>query len=159
MFALTRSMALAGAALALAAAPAAAQKVTFTLNWVAGGDHAPYFYAQKMGWYKQAGIDVEFETGRGSAVSAQKVGAGATQLGLSDMAVVLNARGKGARRYGGRARLYGARRRRACYEGDFLSTTRVAGSKRGELPVQAVESRARGHRHQRQHRQCAAAAA
>ena len=91
-----RSMALAGAALALAGAPAAAEKLTFTLNWVAGGDHAPYFYAQKMGWYKQAGIDIDFETGRGSAVSAQKVGAGATQLGLSDMAVVLNARGKGA---------------------------------------------------------------
>src|SRR5581483_11376508 len=87
---------LALAAVALLAAPAAAEKLTFTLNWVAGGDHAPYFYAQKMGWYKQAGIDVDFETGRGSAVSAQKVGAGATQLGLSDMAVVLNARGKGA---------------------------------------------------------------
>ncbi len=96
MLALTRAAAIAGAALALAAAPASAQKVTFTLNWVAGGDHAPYFYAQKMGWYKQAGVDVEFETGRGSAVSAQKVGAGATQLGLSDMAVVLNAIGKGA---------------------------------------------------------------
>src|SRR6516165_6832380 len=40
-------------ALALGAAPAAAQKITFTLNWVAGGDHAPYFYAQKMGSYKQ----------------------------------------------------------------------------------------------------------
>src|SRR5262245_21921102 len=40
---------------ALGASPAAAQKITFTLNWVAGGDHAPYFYAQKMGWYKQAG--------------------------------------------------------------------------------------------------------
>ena len=63
------------AALALGAAPAAAQKLSFTLNWVAGGDHAPYFYAQKMGWYKQAGIDVDFETGRGSAASAQKVGA------------------------------------------------------------------------------------
>ena len=83
------------AALALGAAPAAAQKLTFTLNWVAGGDHAPYFYAQKMGWYKQAGIDVEFETGRGSAASAQKVGAGASQLGLSDMAGVLLFRGKG----------------------------------------------------------------
>jgi NitT/TauT family transport system substrate-binding protein len=93
---LTRFAAAAGAALALAAGPAAAQKITFTLNWVAGGDHAPYFYAQKMGWYKQAGLDVEFETGRGSAVSAQKVGAGATQMGLSDMAVVLNAIGKGA---------------------------------------------------------------
>src|SRR5262249_21997770 len=60
------------------------------------GDHAPYFYAQKMGWYKQAGIDVEFETGRGSVMSAQKVGAGQSQLGLSDMAYVLGARGKGA---------------------------------------------------------------
>jgi NitT/TauT family transport system substrate-binding protein len=84
------------AAIAFAASPAAAQKLTFTLNWVAGGDHAPYFYAQKMGWYKQAGIDVEFETGRGSAMSAQKVGAGQSQLGLSDMGGVLLFRGKGA---------------------------------------------------------------
>jgi len=83
------------AGLALGASPAAAQKITFTLNWVAGGDHAPYFYAQKMGLYKQAGIDVEFETGRGSAASAQKVAAGASQLGLSDMAGVLLFRGKG----------------------------------------------------------------
>jgi NitT/TauT family transport system substrate-binding protein len=91
-----RSTLLVAASLALAASPAAAQKLTFTLNWVAGGDHAPYFYAQKMGWYKQAGIDVDFETGRGSAASAQKVGAGASQLGLSDMAGVLLFRGKGA---------------------------------------------------------------
>src|ERR1041385_3725636 len=82
-------------ALTFCATPAAAQKLTFTLNWVAGGDHAPYFYAQKMGWYKEAGVDVEFETGRGSAASAQKVGAGASQLGLSDMAGVLLFRGKG----------------------------------------------------------------
>jgi len=88
-------LALVLAGLALAASPAAAQKLTFTLNWVAGGDHAPYFYAQKMGWYKQAGIDIDFETGRGSAASAQKVGAGASQLGLSDMAGVLLFRGKG----------------------------------------------------------------
>ena len=70
-------LAFAAAALAFAA-PASAQKPTFTLNWVAGGDHAPYFYAQKMGWYKHAGLDVDFETGRGSAASAQKVGAGAS---------------------------------------------------------------------------------
>jgi NitT/TauT family transport system substrate-binding protein len=84
------------AGFALAVSPASAQKLTFTLNWVAGGDHAPYFYAQKMGWYKDAGIDIEFETGRGSAASAQKVGAGQSQLGLSDMAGVLLFRGKGA---------------------------------------------------------------
>src|SRR5690606_15727578 len=86
------------AAVSLGAMPAAAQnqKVTFTLNWVAGGDHAPYYYAQKMGLYKKAGIDLEIETGRGSAASAQKVGAGQSQLGLSDMAGVLLFRGKGA---------------------------------------------------------------
>src|SRR5258708_27500210 len=83
------------AGIALGAAPAAAQKLTFTLNWVAGGDHAPYFHAQKMGWYKQAGIDIDFETGRGSAASAQKVGAGASQLGLSDMAGLPLFPGKG----------------------------------------------------------------
>src|SRR6266581_2671809 len=80
---------------ALGASQASAQKITFTLNWVAGGDHAPYFYAQKMGLYKQAGLDVDFETGRGSAASAQKVGAGQSQLGLSDMAGVILFRGKG----------------------------------------------------------------
>src|SRR5437763_11578833 len=88
-------LALVVAGLAVGASPVAAQKLTFTLNWVAGGDHAPYFYAQKMGWYKQAGIDIDFETGRGSAASAQRVGAGQSQLGLSDMAGVLLFRGKG----------------------------------------------------------------
>jgi NitT/TauT family transport system substrate-binding protein len=88
--------ALAGAILGAAPAAAQNQRVTFTLNWVAGGDHAPYYYAQKMGLYKKAGIDLEIETGRGSAASAQKVGAGSSQLGLSDMAGVLLFRGKGA---------------------------------------------------------------
>ncbi len=84
------------AALALDAAPAAAQRINFALNWVAGGDHAPYFFALRQGWYREAGIEVDFEQSRGSAVSAQRVGAGTSQLGLSDMAVVLSARGRGA---------------------------------------------------------------
>src|SRR4029450_14152681 len=77
----------AGAALTLGMTTASAQqKIPPPLNWVAGGDHAPYFYAQKMGWYKDAGVNVEFETGRGSAASAQKVAAGSSPLGLSHMA-------------------------------------------------------------------------
>ena len=35
----------------------AATKIDFILNWIAGGDHAPYYYAEKMGWYKEAGPD------------------------------------------------------------------------------------------------------
>jgi NitT/TauT family transport system substrate-binding protein len=99
-----RLAAAAACALALAAsAPAVAQKaekVDFILNWVAGGDHVPYYYAKKMGWYAQAGIDLNIEQGKGSALAIQKVGAGANPLGLADMANALTLRGKGAETVG-----------------------------------------------------------
>lgn len=89
----------AAAAVALFAGAAAAQaptKVDFILNWVPGGDHAPYYFAKKQGWYTQAGIDLNLEPGRGSALATQKVGAGANPIGLADMGGVLVAKGKGA---------------------------------------------------------------
>src|SRR4029079_6355777 len=49
---------------ALAALPAAAeQKLDFILNWVPGGDHAPYYYAKAQGWYAKEGIDLNLEPG------------------------------------------------------------------------------------------------
>jgi NitT/TauT family transport system substrate-binding protein len=79
------------------AAPAAAQqKLDFILNWVPGGDHAPYYYAKKLGWYAKEGIDLNLEPGKGSALATQKVGAGANPIGLADMGGVLVAKGKGA---------------------------------------------------------------
>ena len=84
-------------AFTLAAAPAVAQqKIDFILNWVPGGDHAPYYYAKKQGWYAKEGIDLNLEPGKGSALSTQKVGAGANPIGLADMGGVLVAKGKGA---------------------------------------------------------------
>lgn len=83
--------------LALLAAPAAAQtKISFILNWIAGGDHAPYYYAKKEGWYAKEGIDLEIEQGKGSALAIQKTGAGANPIGLADMGGVLVGIGKGA---------------------------------------------------------------
>src|SRR5277367_6496045 len=85
------------AAVALTALPAAAQqKLDFILNWVPGGDHAPYYYAKKLGWYAKEGIDLNLEPGKGSVVAIQKVAAGANQIGLGDMANALTLRGKGA---------------------------------------------------------------
>ncbi len=85
------------AALAFAALPAAAQqKLDFVLNWVPGGDHAPYYYAKKQGWYAKEGIDLNLEPGKGSALATQRVGAGANPIGLADMGGVLVAKGKGA---------------------------------------------------------------
>src|SRR5688572_15881693 len=84
------------ASLPFAATPAAAQKIDFILNWVPGGDHAPYYYAKKLGWYQKEGIELNLEPGKGSALATQKVGAGANPVGLADMGGVLVAKGKGA---------------------------------------------------------------
>jgi NitT/TauT family transport system substrate-binding protein len=90
--------AIAALAASLGAMPAAAQttRLDFILNWVPGGDHVPYYYAKKMGWYEKEGIDLNIEPGKGSALATQKVGAGANPVGLADMAGVLVAKGKGA---------------------------------------------------------------
>ena len=87
---------LAALALAFPAAAAASEKVTLALNWVPTADHAPYFFAKQQGWYSQAGIELTIENGSGSAVSAQRVGAGQSDFGIADMATALLARGKGA---------------------------------------------------------------
>ena len=82
---------------ALIAAPANAQeRVDFLLNWIPGGDHSPFYYALSKGWYKEAGIDLQIEPGKGSNATVQRVGTGKTPLGISDMATALVARGKGA---------------------------------------------------------------
>ncbi len=88
----------AGLAIAsLASTPVFAEtRLEFILNWVPGGDHAPYYYAKKMGWYKDAGIDLVLEPGKGSAVAVQKVAAGANPIGLADLPNALTLRGKGA---------------------------------------------------------------
>ena len=95
-----RSIAVVLAATALMAGEARAQpkqeKLDFVLNWVPGGDHVPYYYAKKLGWYADAGIDLNIEPGKGSAVAVQKVGAGVNQIGLADMANALVGRSKGA---------------------------------------------------------------
>lgn len=90
------------AALVVAAALAplsasAKEKVTLVLNWVPTADHAPYYYAKAQGWYDDANVDLTIEAGKGSGVSAQRVGAGTAEIGISDFATSLLARGKGAK--------------------------------------------------------------
>ena len=92
-------MTVSAATLALAAGAggaAAETKIGFILNWVAGGDHAPYYYAKKLGWYADAGIAADFEQGKGSQLAVQKVGIGQSEMGLADMGTVLVGKGKGA---------------------------------------------------------------
>ncbi len=60
-------------AVGLAAAPALAQPLTpvkVVLDWAWLPYHAPFLIAQDKGYYKEAGLDVSIEQGRGSATTA-----------------------------------------------------------------------------------------
>ena len=63
--------------LGLPAVPASAgEAVNLILNWTPTADHSPFYYAKAQGWYEKAGIDLTIEVGKGSGVSAAKVGSG-----------------------------------------------------------------------------------
>jgi len=90
---------IAGIAFALltpAAPSQAGEAVNLTLNWTPTADHSPLYYAKAQGWYEKAGIDLTIETGKGSGVSALKVGSGGSPFGIADLATALVAKGKGA---------------------------------------------------------------
>lgn len=83
-------------ALGLTPSAPAAESVNFILNWIAGGDHAPYYHAKKAGLYAEAGIDLEIEQGKGSSMSSQRTGIGKNPIGLADLGTALVTKGKGA---------------------------------------------------------------
>ncbi|RYF80934.1 MAG: nitrate ABC transporter substrate-binding protein [Comamonadaceae bacterium] len=66
------------------------------LNWTPTADHAPLYFARAKGWYKDADIDLDIEAGKGSALSAQRVGVGGANLGIADLPTAIQAVGKGA---------------------------------------------------------------
>ena len=83
--------------LGLPAVPASAgESVNLILNWTPTADHSPFYYAKAQCWYEKAGIDLTIEVGKGSGVSAAKVGAGGSAFGIADLATMLVAKSKGA---------------------------------------------------------------
>ena len=85
------------AAILAAAVPArAAEKINFVLNWIAGGDHAPVYWARAQGWYEKQGLDLRIEQGKGSTMSSKRVGIGKNQLGIADLGTALVNKGAGA---------------------------------------------------------------
>jgi NitT/TauT family transport system substrate-binding protein len=74
----------------LLATPASAEDaVSFRLNWYMGGAHAPFFLGKERGYYREAGIDLTINEGRGSANTAQIVAAGTDTFGLADSSSVM----------------------------------------------------------------------
>lgn len=65
------------------ASAAFAEDLSLPLNWKAGGDHAPIYYAPEQGWCKEAGVDLDVRQGSGSGASAK-----ALAVGQADLAII-----------------------------------------------------------------------
>ena len=85
------------AVVALSATLAAAQDaVSLRLNWYLGGLHVPYYYGKDMGFFKQEGIDLTINEGRGSGNTVQVVAAGSDTFGMADSSSLITTASKGA---------------------------------------------------------------
>lgn len=60
------------------------KKVTLTLNWVPYGEHAPFYYGLKKGFYKDEGLELEIKPGGGSGKTIQDVAQNNTTFGWAD---------------------------------------------------------------------------
>jgi len=84
------------AAVAFATPACAADKVILLLNWYIYGEHAPFYYGLEKGLYKDEGIDLEIQEGRGSGVTAQAVAAKTATFGYVDVPTMMRLAIKGA---------------------------------------------------------------
>ncbi|MCL5075112.1 MAG: ABC transporter substrate-binding protein [Chloroflexi bacterium] len=66
--------------------------VRFRLDWKVGAQHAPYYVAKELGYYRDVGLDVTIDEGSGSADSSKLVGTGKIEFGIVDGAALITAR-------------------------------------------------------------------
>jgi NitT/TauT family transport system substrate-binding protein len=96
--AVTRRLVLASAgALALPHIARAADKLTVKLDFLPWGLHAAMHLATVKGWFRDAGLEVDAQDGRGSANTLQLVNAGQFDVGQIQVGLIAQAAAGGAR--------------------------------------------------------------
>jgi NitT/TauT family transport system substrate-binding protein len=76
----------------VAGRPARAESIAFMTDFGINGRHAYYYVALDRGYYRQAGLNVSFVRGIGSADVIRKVASGAVQVGFADAGSLVLAR-------------------------------------------------------------------
>jgi NitT/TauT family transport system substrate-binding protein len=80
------------AVLAAGALPAAAaDPVTFQLDWLPGGDKSAIYVCIDQGFCEEAGLDVTIASGRGSSDAITKLAAGSSDIGVADIGALMAA--------------------------------------------------------------------
>ena len=70
-------------------------KVTLTLNWVPYGEHAPFYYGIKKGFYRDEGLELDIKPGTGSGTTIQQVAQNQVTFGWADTPPLLKGIGSG----------------------------------------------------------------
>jgi NitT/TauT family transport system substrate-binding protein len=65
-------------------------KVRFTLDWIPGSTHGPFFIALYKGYYQAEGLDVTIDRGKGSAEVVRQLATGVYDIGFPDMNVLMD---------------------------------------------------------------------
>jgi NitT/TauT family transport system substrate-binding protein len=74
--------------LAAAGSARAETKIRFSLDWIPGSVHGPFFIAYYKGYYKAEGLDVQIDRGKGSVGLVQQLATGVYDMGYPDISVV-----------------------------------------------------------------------
>ncbi|HVY57887.1 MAG TPA: ABC transporter substrate-binding protein [Xanthobacteraceae bacterium] len=80
---------LCGLLLVLANGAQAETKVRFTLDWLPGSYHAPFFIALYKGYYKAEGLDVTIDRGKGSGQVVRQLATNVYDIGYPDINVLI----------------------------------------------------------------------
>ena len=72
----------------------AVDKLKIKLSWTPTAYQSPIHLANEKGWFRDQGLDVEVEDGRGSIVTIGVVGAGSADLGSASVSALAIARDK-----------------------------------------------------------------
>jgi NitT/TauT family transport system substrate-binding protein len=78
------------AALSLTAVDSACAetKIRFSLDWIPGSVHSPFFIALYKGYYQAEGLDVVIDRGKGSVGLVPQIASGVYDMGYPDISVV-----------------------------------------------------------------------
>ena len=71
--------------------------ITFSLDFITLGRHAPFYVAIDKGYYKEEGLNVNIIPAKGTAQGIQNVESGIAQIGFTDIASLVVARAEGLR--------------------------------------------------------------
>jgi len=83
-------------AVVIAAEKARETPVVIRLDFIIGGNHAPWFVAWEKGFYAKRGLNVIIQLGTGSADTIRAIAAGAADVGFANVSTAIVGRSRGA---------------------------------------------------------------